>query len=91
MLRHLFPRLLIGAAALLVLALHTSEADKGGGNNGMGLKILLFVALGILLIEGLYLFGEMLALGYKTKYQLAAINLGLLAIGALVFLYLSTL
>ncbi len=90
MLIYFFIRLIIGIAALSILGFYQMNNDVGGGNNGMGLKSWLYVALAILVIEALYLFVEMLILAYKSNFRFAAINLVLLVIGIFVFLFLAS-
>lgn len=88
MIAHLFPRLLIAIVGLVILGLQNLHANKGGGNNGMDVKLWLFLALVILLFEGLYLFFETLYFLYKSRYRFATINLVILAVGITIFLIL---
>ena len=90
MLTHLLIRLFIGAAALSILGFNQMNNNVGGGNNGMDVKVWLYVALAMLIIEGLYIFIEMIILATKSNYRFAAINLVLLVIGIFVFLFLAS-
>ena len=88
MIAHIIPRLLPAALGFAILGYHTIEINKGGGNSGMDIKIWLFISLGILFLEGVYLLLEMLYLISKSKYKLAWCDCGLLFIGFAVFLVL---
>lgn len=89
MITHFLLRFVLAAVGMLLLVWQQMETQNGGGNNGMGLKIGLFLSLFILLSAGVFLLCEMFYLLYKTRYPLALINAGLLLTGLLLFLYLA--
>ncbi|TJZ61505.1 hypothetical protein FAZ15_09960 [Sphingobacterium olei] len=89
MIKHFLPRFVVAAGAMLLLVLQHMETQNGGGNNGMGLKIGLYLSLFTLLFEGIFLLCEMLYLLYKSQYKPALINVGLLLVGLLLFLFLA--
>jgi len=89
MLLHTLPRVLIGLVGLLILALQNLQANTGGGNSGMNIKLWLFIAVAILLIQGLYLLFEAFYLLYKTRYRLAIINFTILICGIVIFFLLA--
>ncbi|MEH3114470.1 hypothetical protein [Pedobacter terrae] len=91
MIKHFLPRFILGAFAFFFLGLQFIETDKGGGNSGMDIKLWLFISLAILLLEGIYLIGEMFYLFSKSRYRLAWIDFSLLLIGGIVFLILMRL
>lgn len=88
MITHSIPRFLLAAVALVILGFSTMEQSKVGGNNGMGIKLWLFVALGMLLLGGIYLIGEMVYLLSKSQYKLALINSAIILLAVTVFLIL---
>lgn len=90
MILHVLYRFLIGAFALLLLGLQNLNANHGGGNNGMDIKLWLFLSLAILIFEGLFLVGEMCFLFYKGTYRLAVADLALLILGIITFIVLAS-
>ncbi|MFD2967765.1 hypothetical protein [Sphingobacterium bambusae] len=89
MLLHTLPRVLIGLVGLLILAFQNLQANTGGGNSGMDIKLWLFIAVTILFLEGLYLLFEAFYLLYKTRYGLASINFAILVCGMAIFVLLA--
>lgn len=88
MIKHFLPRFILGAFAFLLLGFQVIETDQGGGNSGMAIKLWLFISLAILLLEAIFLIGEMFYLFSKSRYGLAWMDLGLLLIGSAIFLIL---
>jgi len=90
MVLHCLPRVLIGLVGLLILASQNLQVNKGGGNSGMDIKLWLFIAIAILLLEGIYLLVEAFYLLYKTRYGFAIVNLAMLICGMTIFFLLAS-
>jgi hypothetical protein len=88
MIKHIIIRLLIAVLPMTVLIYKKFFAANGGGNNGIGIDFPFFLALGILVLWGIYMIYEIFKFWSTPQKELAITNLILCILVFGIFLYI---